>query len=70
MRWHGEPRKRVNKTWRSWFAWRPVKTMDGIWIWLEPVEFNDYMAHDVPSTATFSWSFYVYRPHHLTGARK
>ena len=27
----------MNKTWRVWFAWYPVKTNDG-WVWLKKVK--------------------------------
>ena len=24
--------------WRPWFAWRPVVTEEGFWVWLVPLE--------------------------------
>ena len=31
--------QKMNKLyWNPWFAWRPVKTIEGKWAWLKPVE--------------------------------
>ena len=30
--------KRRSLTWRRWFAWRPIHTINGPWVWLEHVD--------------------------------
>jgi hypothetical protein len=33
----GRPSKRDRTAWHSWFAWRPVRTLHGDYVWLETV---------------------------------
>lgn len=35
-----ERRIRQRHTYTKWFAWRPIKTIDRHWVWLEYVEFH------------------------------
>ena len=32
----------IQRTWKRWFAWRPVKTQDGELTWLQAVEWRHY----------------------------
>jgi hypothetical protein len=34
--------------WQTWFAWYPV-WMQGCWVWLEDVEFNQPMKYNLPT---------------------
>ena len=60
-----KPRQRSK--WRPWFAWRPVRTIDGFWIWLETVERIHFMSREVSSeqyresTSLISSFSYCYR---------
>jgi hypothetical protein len=36
MRWDSTPAKDLEE-WHQWFAWYPVKTTVGTWVWLELV---------------------------------
>ena len=45
MRW---PAKK-HHIWNLWFAWRPVKTADYQWIWLETVARRTIAARDISS---------------------
>ena len=47
----------VYNEWRQWFAWRPIKTEDCIWIWLEIVERKIYEAR-IPNVSPSSWIIY------------
>ena len=52
----------VNKhNWEPWFAWRPVKMIDGLWVWLQKVERTTYWNPKVPVSAHFSIIGTVYR---------
>jgi hypothetical protein len=48
-------------TWHRWYAWRPVRLMNGKWVWLEYVErtsyFNPEVAWNVSYNFRFSGSF-------------
>jgi hypothetical protein len=52
--------------WHLWYAWRPVKAMNGQWVWLEEVERCSYFARHVPVCAPNSVCGWVFRP--LTAA--
>lgn len=39
--------------WTPWYAWRPVRLMDGRYAWLETVEVASYYLHDVSPWAYF-----------------
>lgn len=46
----------TKKSWKAWFAWRPVKDIHGNWHWLEEVYRavgNTYVDHD-------DWTWYHY----------
>ena len=34
---------------KDWFAWYPVRVLDGTWAWLETVEFQEYAERAVGS---------------------
>lgn len=36
MRWRIT--KKPKPEWKRWFAWHPIKTLDGTYVWLEYVE--------------------------------
>jgi hypothetical protein len=57
MRWGVQ---KTEHTWRKWFAWRPVRLTDGVWVWLETVELTSYLHWEVPSTAVFNRSLFGY----------
>jgi hypothetical protein len=38
MRWNTKSARRRYDIWKPWFAWRPVKTVDGEWVWWELIE--------------------------------
>jgi hypothetical protein len=43
--------------WKPWFAWRPVTTVSGRWVWWEHIYRkygNTYVDHD-----DFSWYYYA-----------
>ena len=44
--------------WNNWFAWHPVRTENGEWVWLETVERKWYHAR-IPNVMPSSW--YIYR---------
>lgn len=49
---HGKINQRDLKEWHSWFAWYPVQTEDGYWVWLELVWRRvEYSTYDV-------WNYY------------
>lgn len=56
-------RERVVKrrTWHPWFAWRPVRLVDGTWCWLEPLERIGWETPSIPLSAPRTgfnrWSF-------------
>jgi hypothetical protein len=38
MKYTPKPKKRRDyKIWHRWFAWFPLKTQDGTWVWLETI---------------------------------
>lgn len=67
MRWQGqtiEEKRRIERApyeWHRVYAWRPVKTVEGVWVWLEPVDRISWVSNCIPSHAwhTFhgGWSF-------------
>lgn len=51
------------QTWHDWFAWHPVRFMDGRRGWLERVQRCDYFADHIPSRVHFGFiGNWVYRP--------
>lgn len=38
MRWRIHDEDEEFSDWRPWYAWHPVKTIDGWWVWFEWVE--------------------------------
>lgn len=55
-RWCERSVPQVDRPWRPWFAWRPVRTVTGEVVWLDTVYRqvgNDYVDHD-------DWSWYHY----------
>lgn len=36
-----EEARYVSKLWRRWFAWRPVRLLDGRMAWLQVVQWRD-----------------------------
>lgn len=59
MRWPTQDPKK----WHRAYAWRPVKCLDGTWVWLEPVERISYFSRDVPAfaphTVFTAWCFRI-----------
>jgi hypothetical protein len=56
LRWEEERIVHYNPHWQSWFAWRPVRTINGNIVWWEDVYRtigNDYVDHD-------DWTWYHY----------
>lgn len=53
MRWD---RNHHLQQWHSWFAWRPVRTEDGDWVWLERVQ----RAYVIPG-GNDPWPYWAYR---------
>lgn len=54
--------------WRSWFAWKPVRTFDGVWMWLRRVKRRRIQKHDyLPGGPDFWWQYAmlgdVFTPH-------
>jgi hypothetical protein len=48
--------------WRPWFAWCPVRLMNGQWIWLKTVERTSYWNKEVESdVCTNNFHSYVCR---------
>lgn len=49
--------------WHRTYAWRPLKCIDGTWVWLETVEKCKFMSTAVPQGSPFTlfgmWSFRV-----------
>lgn len=47
--------------WHKAFAWRPVRTFDGRWVWLPPVMRRRYHLHDYldQSAGSDQWSIYA-----------
>jgi hypothetical protein len=42
--------------WHLWFAWRPVRTFDGRWVWLRTVRRRLIQKHDyLPQGGPDSW---------------
>lgn len=44
MRSRRPPFKPPSHVWRAWFAWYPVRTLSGQWVWLERVEWRNDVA--------------------------
>lgn len=56
------PRENRSK-WHQWFAWRPVRLIDGRWIWLERCERAGYFLHEVEPNVPFTiFGTWVFRP--------
>lgn len=47
----------VSTEWRKWFAWRPIRTENREWVWLETVERRWYTAR-IPNVVPGSWIIY------------
>jgi len=45
------------REWRKWFAWRPVKTENVEWIWLEWCEFKKTQSR-IPNVFPSGWTIY------------
>ncbi|MHA1280297.1 MAG: hypothetical protein ACTSQ8_24245 [Candidatus Helarchaeota archaeon] len=45
------------REWRKWFSWRPVKTKDWEWVWLEMVEKRIFNC-PIPNVSPNSWIIY------------
>lgn len=43
------------RKWHDWFAWHPVKTEDGWWIWLEKVRRVFVLAHAFPEASHYEY---------------
>lgn len=44
--------------WHIWFAWRPVKTIDGRWTWLRTIERQRYaLKPHLPGPMTEWWGY-------------
>ena len=47
--------------WHLWYAYRPVKTLTGEWVWLEWLERSSYFSKEVPCDSPHTifggWSF-------------
>ena len=50
-------RESVFHEWRQWFAWRPVRTQNSEWVWLETVERKSFEA-PIPNIRPLSWIIY------------
>lgn len=66
MRWKGRPRGLSSphrRTWQPWFAWRPVRTVTRIWVWLEWIERAHWESDDLsaPGYVNSSGLNYGYR---------
>lgn len=47
----------VGWEWRNWFAWRPIKTQDGIVVWLEVIQ-RKYFDCPIPNVIPNTWIIY------------
>lgn len=45
---------------RRWFAWKPVQTFDGCWVWLRVVARWRVQKHDHLPGTTDQWWVYAY----------
>lgn len=43
--------------WDRWFAWRPVKTDSGRWVWLKTVQRTEW---DCRAGDSYFWKEYAY----------
>lgn len=43
-------------SWVPWFAWRPVRLMDGRWAWWQRVFFTCYRRPEIPASSHFAFS--------------
>ncbi len=43
--------------WRKWFAWRPIKTEIGEWLWLETVKRKVFIC-PIPNVVPSKWVIY------------
>ena len=50
-------REAVSAEWRKWYAWRPVRTENFEWVWLEMVE-KKYFNCPLPNVIPPSWIIY------------
>ena len=44
--------------WRPWFAWFPVTTYDGEWLWLRRVDRRRVQKHEYLSGPSWQWWMY------------
>ncbi len=65
MRWSTLP-PQDPQPWTRWFAWHPVETERGNWVWLESVERQIFF----PFSHTRFGTFYSYRAATLTKERQ
>lgn len=48
--------------WHSWFAWRPVRLLDGRWAWLQTLERISYYASEISVNAHATLNGWCFRP--------
>lgn len=47
----------TTRTWEPWFAWHPVFTAEGRWVWLKPVH-RTWVTVDCPWSVDLSgWQY-------------
>lgn len=66
MRWDDDLRVRARKgppRWKRWFAWYPVCTLDGTWVWFETIERITWTSSEVTTEDYLrsSGMFWTYR---------
>lgn len=47
----------TNGQWRDWFAWRPIRLLDGRWAWLKTVRRRRVHMHPDGHVDWFMWEF-------------
>lgn len=50
-------REAVGWEWRKWFAWKPIRTEEAEWVWLETVE-RKYYQTEIPNVVPSVWIIY------------
>ncbi len=52
--------------WRRWWAWYPVRSFDGWWLWLRPVWARRIQSHThLPGPMTWWWQYRGNEPDHV-----